>query len=139
MPESKAALVYSADTPRSTRPPAIDPTQSSTTFRRRTLMTKCSLVRLMLIAMLASGCAMHTPTAPIDARPVGTDDKVGAVAANMWYVPSRALLCGVGATISAVVMTVTLGQAYDSASELMHGGCSGPWLVHPEDIRQAVP
>jgi ABC-type microcin C transport system permease subunit YejE len=107
--------------------------------RTEKTMTNRSLVRFMLIAMLASGCAMHTPPAPGDARPVGTDDKVGAVAANIWYVPSRALLCGVGATISAVVMTVTLGQAYDSASELMHGGCSGPWLVHPEDIRQAVP
>jgi hypothetical protein len=26
-------------------------------------------------------------------------------------------------------MTVTLGQSYDSASELMHSGCSGPWTV----------
>jgi hypothetical protein len=36
-------------------------------------------------------------------------------------------------------MTLTLGQSYDSASELMHGGCSGPWIVRSADIRQAVP
>jgi hypothetical protein len=102
-------------------------------------MTKLGLVRFMLAAMLASGCALHTPPAPSDARQPGTDDNVGAAVANVWYVPGRALLCGAGATISAVVMTVTLGQAYDSASELMHGGCSGPWLVSPGGIRQAVP
>lgn len=102
-------------------------------------MTTYRLVSLILMTTLASGCAMHTPPAPMDARPVGTDDNVGAVAANLWYVPSRAFLCGVGATISAAVMTVTLGQGYDSASEIMHGGCSGPWVLHSSDIRQAVP
>ena len=74
-------------------------------------MTPYRLLSFILIATLASGCAMHTPPAPMDARPVGTDDKVGAVAANLWYVPSRVVLCGVGASISAVVMTVTLDKA----------------------------
>ena len=102
-------------------------------------MTTLGLVRFTLVAMLASGCALHTPPAPSDARQPGTDDTVGAAVANVWYVPGRALLCGAGATMSAVVMTLTLGQGYDSASELMHGGCSGPWLVSPGAIRQAVP
>jgi len=102
------------------------------------MMTR-RVVSFILIATLASGCAMHTPPAREDARVPGTDDHVGAVAADLWYVPSRAFLCGVGSTISAVVMTVTLGQGYDSASEVMHGGCSGPWVLHASDIRQAVP
>jgi hypothetical protein len=96
-------------------------------------------VSLVLIATLVSGCAIHASPVRDDARTPGPDDQVGADAANLWYVPGRAFLCGVGATISALVMTVTFGQGYDSASEIMHGGCSGPWVLHSSDIRQAVP
>src|SRR5262249_57322423 len=102
-------------------------------------MTAHRLVSLILIATLAASCAMHTPPAPMDARPVGTDDKVGAVAANLWYVPSRAFLCGVGATISAVVMTVTLGQGYDSASAIMHGGSNVPFGLQTTSLSPAAP
>jgi len=59
--------------------------------------------------------------------------------ANVWYTPGRALLCAGTAIIAGTVMTVTVGQSYESASELMHGGCSGPWIVRPADVRQAVP
>jgi hypothetical protein len=36
-------------------------------------------------------------------------------------------------------MTVTLGNEYRGASELMHGGCSGPWTLRAEDVRSTVP
>src|SRR5262249_13646825 len=107
--------------------------------RRRTAMSTARLVTSILIAILASGCAMHTPPPVMDARPVGTDDKVGAVAANLWYVPSRAFLCGVGTTISALVMTVTLGQGYDSASAIMHGGSNVPFGLQTTSLSPAAP
>jgi hypothetical protein len=31
-------------------------------------------------------------------------------------------------------MTITFGNAYESASELMHGGCSGPWALRADDV-----
>ena len=46
---------------------------------------------------------------------------------------------GRGALLAGVTMLLTLGQDYDGASQLMHGGCSGPWTVTSRDIRQAVP
>ena len=95
---------------------------------------------LLLIATLIGGCASHRPPAPApDGRIPAADDQVGSVAANLWYVPGRALVCGASAISAGIVMIVTLGQSYDDASELMHGGCGGPWLVRPSDIRQAVP
>ena len=102
-------------------------------------MTIRGLIGIMLIAALAAGCATHGPVAPTDGRVAADDDAAGAVVADVWYVPGRALLCGSSAIIAGVVMTLTLGQSYDSASELMHGGCSGPWIVRSSDIRQAVP
>ena len=96
-------------------------------------------VALVLIGGLLAGCAAHRRPTPPDRGTGAADDAVGAVVADIWYVPGRALLCGSSAVIAGLVMTLTLGQSYDSASELMHGGCSGPWIVRSADIRQAVP
>jgi len=101
-------------------------------------MAKRSIALILVVAFLAA-CATHRPPAPADERTAAADDDTGAVVANIWYVPGRALLCGGTAVIAGLVMTVTFGQSYDSASELMHGGCSGPWIVRANDIRQAVP
>jgi hypothetical protein len=98
-----------------------------------------SVMLIVLVAALAWGCATHTPPAPTNGRVPAADDEAGSNAANLVYVPGRGLLCGAGAIMAGIVMVVTFGQSYDSASELMHGGCSGPWTVRPSDIRQAVP
>jgi hypothetical protein len=89
---------------------------------------------VVLIMILVAGCAAHVVTRP---QPE-TDDRVGASAADVWYVPGRALVCVGAAALSVVTMTVTFGQEYETASEIMHGGCSGPWLVRPQEIRDAA-
>ena len=66
-----------------------------------------------LITFLVAGCASHTPPAPANGRMPDTDDDVGSIAANVWYVPGRALVCGLGAISAGLVMTLTLGQSYE--------------------------
>jgi hypothetical protein len=97
------------------------------------------VVGFMLLASLLAGCAAHTGPAPLDGRVPDADDEMGSIAANIWYVPGRGLVCGLGALSAGVVMTVTLGQSYEQASQIMHGGCSGPWVLQPSDLRQPVP
>jgi hypothetical protein len=97
------------------------------------------ILSLALVAILVVGCASHTPPPPANGRMPDSDDETGSIAANVWYVPGRALVCGLGAISAGLVMTLTLGQSYEEASQLMHGGCSGPWVVGPIDIRQPVP
>jgi predicted small secreted protein len=102
-------------------------------------MKKRSVVTIVLVAALLAACATHRPPAGADGRVPGSDDEAGSVAANILYVPGRGLLCGTSGLMAGVVMLVTFGQAYDSASELLHGACSGPWFLGPSEIRQAVP
>ena len=64
--------------------------------------------------------------------------ETGAAIANVWYAPGRALVCGGSVLIAAIVMTLTLGQSYDAAAVVARGGCSGPWLVEPADMRRAL-
>jgi len=100
---------------------------------------KTRLLALVLIGTALSGCALHQkPPLPVDARAAGPDDRTGAAAANILYVPGHGLVCGGSAVISGVAMLITFGHAYETASQLMHGGCSGPWVLHASDIRQAV-
>jgi hypothetical protein len=90
---------------------------------------------VLLVAALLAGCATHYRAEP---GPQG-DDRAGATAANVWHVPGRGLVCGASALLAGVVLTVTFGQDYEGASQLMHGGCAGPWTVEAEGIRRAAP
>ena len=94
---------------------------------------RCASV--LLAATLLAGCATHYRAEPGPRD----DDRAGAPAANVWHVPGRGLVCGASALLAGVVLTLTLGQEYESASQLMHGGCAGPWTVKAEDIRRAAP
>jgi hypothetical protein len=98
-----------------------------------------AVVSLMFVTTIIGGCATHGALGPTNGRVPNTDDEIGSIAANVWYVPGRALLCGFGAVSAGVILTLTLGQSYEKASQLMHGGCSGPWTVDASGIRQAVP
>jgi hypothetical protein len=102
-------------------------------------MRKRSVVSFVLIAALAVGCATHRPPAPVDGRAPATDDEVGSIVANFWYAPGRAFVCAGSGIMTGLILTFTWGQSYEEASQIMHGGCSGPWIVRPSDIRQAIP
>jgi len=101
-------------------------------------MSHVIMSAVLTIALLA-GCATHRPAAPSAGQGPAADDTAGSIAANVAYVPGRALLCGGSAILAGVVMLVTFGQSYDGASNIMRGGCSGPWTLGPEDIAQSVP
>lgn len=92
------------------------------------------VVTIGLTAALLTGCATHYKA---DRRPAA-DDRLGAIVANAWYVPGRALVCGASALLAGAAMTLTFGQTYEDASQMMHGGCAGPWTVETEDVREAV-
>ncbi len=85
----------------------------------------------LLIVLCLAGCAVHTSSVPGPAA----EDRLGAGVADAWYVPGKALACGGAALLSAVTMTVTFGLEYETASQIMHGGCSGPWLASPQVVR----
>jgi hypothetical protein len=98
------------------------------------VMKQPRLASIVLTATLLAGCATHYQA---DRQP-GRDDRVGAVAVNIWHVPGRALICGASALLAGAALTLTLGQVYEDASQIMHGGCAGPWTVEAEGIREAV-
>lgn len=96
------------------------------------------VLTIALIAAVLAGCAGHRAPRGADGRPTRPPDgshEAGAIAANILYVPGRGAVCATSGLLAGLVMLITSGHAYDSASELMHGGCSGPWILEPEDVQ----
>ena len=90
---------------------------------------------VVMAGLALAGCAMHGPMSAHS----GVPDKTGSDIANIWYAPGRAITCGTGALIAGIVLTVTLGNSYEMASEITHGACSGPWTLTEQDMHQTVP
>ena len=92
------------------------------------------LLSMVLLTVLLTGCAAHVASQP---QPL-EDDYRGTTVANFWYVPGKAIVCGGAAVLSAVTMTATFGLEYETASQIMHGGCSGPWFASPQRVRDGA-
>jgi hypothetical protein len=59
----------------------------------------------------------------------------GAVAVNVFLVPGRAITCLLGGVVGIVTLAATLGTAYRAASDAVHEGCGGKWVVTGDDLR----
>ena len=64
----------------------------------------------------------------------GTGAKIGAGVLNVVYVPGKAIVCGAGTVVAGVFMLATFGSAYREATSFFKEGCSGAWLVTPEEV-----
>ena len=60
---------------------------------------------------------------------------VGAGVANVFYVPGKAALCGLGGLVGVFVMIVSVGSAPRTAAGFAREGCGGKWVVTGDDLR----
>jgi hypothetical protein len=59
----------------------------------------------------------------------------GAVAVNVFLVPGRAITCVLGGAVGVVALLATFGTGYRFASDVVHEGCGGKWMVTGDDLR----
>jgi hypothetical protein len=67
------------------------------------------IVSLGLVALLLVGCASHQAPASANGHVPDSDDEIGSTVGNIWYVPGRGLICGLGAVSAGLILTLTLG------------------------------
>jgi hypothetical protein len=112
---------------------------------KETLMTtsKKWLSWLLLGALVLAG-----PLAPLGASAqmqpgMATQptqgDAVGAGFMNVVYVPGKAIVCGAGTVLATVLLLVTFGSGYPTASGVFKEGCHGTWVLTPEHVSGAIP
>jgi hypothetical protein len=90
------------------------------------------LSSLLLVGVLgAEGRAEET--SPREAS--GPGATAAAVASDVFYVPGKAIVCGVSGVLWAATMALTFGSLYQEAADFVKGGCGGQWVLTGEDIK----
>jgi hypothetical protein len=62
----------------------------------------------------------------------------GAVAVNIFRVPGKAMLCGLGTIVASGLMLMTFGTQYRDAGLVFREGCGGKWVIGPADLGRNV-
>lgn len=81
------------------------------------------------------------PPPPMD--PVKPDSRVGeaaayhagAAVANVFYVPGKGFLCGIGAAAGIFILAITFGSQPKTAAAFAREGCGGRWFLTGDDLR----
>ena len=60
---------------------------------------------------------------------------VGAGIANVFYIPGKGLLCGVGGAVGIFILLISLGSAPRPAAYFAREGCGGKWVLTGDDLR----
>ena len=60
---------------------------------------------------------------------------VGAGIANVFYIPGKVLLCGVGGAVGIFILIISIGSAPRPAAYFAREGCGGKWVLTGDDLR----
>ncbi len=110
----------------------------------RMLALAVSLV-MLLTGPLAPLANAQQPAPPPPGQPIEMKQEshaaenaaynIGAGVANVFYVPGKAVLCGLGGMVGVFVMIVSVGSAPKTAAGFAREGCGGKWILTGEDLR----
>lgn len=60
---------------------------------------------------------------------------VGAGIANVFYIPGKGLLCGLGGAVGIAILIISIGSAPKPAAYFAREGCGGKWILTGDDLR----
>lgn len=93
----------------------------------------------LLVSLLIGACAhqgwAQAPSTAKEAPAPGVT--AAAVASDIFYVPGKAIVCGVSGVLWAATMALTFGALHQEAADFVKGGCGGQWVLTGEDIKPA--
>jgi len=81
---------------------------------------------------------MSIPVSPASPSRPSAAATAGAVAINVFRVPGKAFLCGLGTLTAGGLMLLTFGTQYRAASAVFREGCGGKWVIGPSDLDRDV-
>jgi hypothetical protein len=81
---------------------------------------------------------VFVPLSPPQSREEATaGDAAKAAVVNVFKVPGKVILCGLGSALALGVLAITFGTQHKAAEFMFDEGCAGKWTVSAEDMRRA--
>jgi hypothetical protein len=96
--------------------------------------TRCIAAALIVLLggfWVSPGWAQDPPRT----SPPGPDATAAAVVGDFFYVPGKAIVCGMSGVLYVATMALTFGALYQEATDFVRGGCGGKWVLTGEDIK----
>lgn len=91
-----------------------------------------ALILLLVVTGASVGSAEDTPSTTGTA---GAGATAAAVASDVFYVPGKAIVCGLSGVAWVAAMALTFGALYQESADFVKGGCGGQWVLTGEDIK----
>jgi len=100
-------------------------------------MTSTRLLAGLLAFLLIGACALqsHAEDASQAKDGPGAGATTVSAVSDVFYVPGKAIVCGVSGVLWVATMAITFGTLYQEAAEFVNGGCGGQWVLTGEDIK----
>jgi len=91
------------------------------------------LLALLFVGTLALQSHAEDTSQPGEAPGAGAT--TAAAVSDVFYVPGKAIVCGVSGVLWVATMAITFGTLYQEAADFVKGGCGGQWVLTGEDIK----
>ena len=92
------------------------------------------LVPLLIATGAPTTWAGETPGSK---EPPSAGATAAAAVSDVFYVPGKAMVCGMSGALWIATMALTFGALYQEAADFVKGGCGGKWVLTGEDIKPA--
>ena len=96
-------------------------------------MTMKRCIATLVVSLLIATAA---PTSWADPEPAGPGANAAAAVSDVFYVPGKAVVCGVSGVLWIGTMALTLGTLYQESNDFVKGACGGKWVLTGEDIKE---
>ena len=94
------------------------------------------IAAMMVLLLIGTGALTGWADATSPAtEPPSAGATAAAAVSDVFYVPGKAIVCGVSGVLWVATMALTLGTLYQEAGDFVKGGCGGRWVLTGEDIK----
>jgi hypothetical protein len=95
--------------------------------------TRSIAAALVLVLLLTGARVTSAEDTSSTMSPEGAT--AAAVIGDIFYVPGKAIVCGLSGLGYVIAMTLTFGALYQESTDFVKGGCGGQWVLTGEDIK----
>ena len=97
---------------------------------------KRGIAALLIPVLISLLIATTPPTSWAEGEPVTPGKDAAAAVSDVFYLPGKAIVCGVSGVLWIGAMAITFGTLYQESNDFVKGACGGKWVLTGKDIKE---